>query len=95
MSQIIENIRWVLKDIGDWVDNAKFLLNANTNILLKLLEVKDSDREEVFSAAHDAGIDRYRNFQELAEELIKIRGTHLQKYDDYYKLLKIFNYQRR
>ena len=84
---MIENIRWVLKDIGDWVDNAKFLLDVNTNILLKLLEVNDSDgEEEVFSAAHDAGIDRYRNFQELAEELIKIRGTHLQNYEDYYKL---------
>ena len=71
MSQIIENIRWVLKDINDWVDNVKKSLDANTNILLTLLEVNDSDEEEVFNAAHDAGIERYRNFQELAEELLK------------------------
>ena len=89
MSYVIEHIRLVLKDIDDWVDTAKHNLEDLNNILLVFLKVNDSDDvEKVSDALDEFKDDRESHFQELVEGLIKIRSTHLQKYEDYYKLLE-------
>ena len=89
MSFIIEHITLVLKDIDDWVDTAKHNLEDLNNILLVFLKVNDSDDvEEVSNAVDEFKDDRESHFQEVVEGLIKIRSTHLQKYEDYYKLLE-------
>ena len=83
MSNIIENIRWALKDIEEWVEDAKMFLDDSTKILQELREVNDADEEEkTYEAIHVLGIKRGRIFLEMVEQLIKIRGTYLRKYED-------------
>ena len=88
MTQIVKNIRLVLKEIKEWVHGERSHLDANIEIVRRLLEVDDSGNEdELYKVVGDLGVERSRNFSVMEEELIKVTGN-LQKYKNHCKLLE-------
>ena len=88
MTQIVANIRWVLKDIEEWVQGERSRSDSNIEIVQKLHEVDDGgDEDELYKVVGDLGVERSRNFTEMEEELINVTGN-LQKYKNYCKLLE-------
>ena len=88
MTQIVENIRWVLKEIENWVHDERSRLDSNIEIVQKLHEVDDGgDEHELYEVVGDLGFERSDNFGRMEEELIKVTGN-LQKYKNHCKLLE-------
>ena len=88
MTQIVENIRWVLKQIEEWVHGERSPLDSNIEIVQRLHEVDDGgDEDELYEVVSDLGVERSRNFSEIEEELIKVTGN-LQNYKNHCKLLE-------
>ena len=90
MTQIVENIRWILKDIEEWVHGERSHLDSNIEIVQKLYEVDDGgDEDELYEVVGNLGVERSRNFSEMEEELIEVTGN-LQKYKNHCKLLESY-----
>ena len=88
MTQIVENITWVLKQIEEWVHGERSRLDSNVEIVQRLHEVDDGgDEDELYEVVGDLGVERSRNFSEMEEELIKVTGN-LQKYKNHCKFLE-------
>ena len=88
MTQIVENITWVLKQIEEWVHGERSRLDSNIEIVQRLHEVDDGgDEDELYEVVGDLGVERSRNFSEMEEELIKVTGN-LQKYKNHCKFLE-------
>ena len=88
MTQIFENIRWVLKDIKEWVNGEISRLDSNIEIVQKFYAADDgSDEDELYEVVFNLGVERSRNFSEMEEELIKVT-SNLQKYKNHCKLLE-------